>query len=226
MLVGPFGEYGLMARTRALKKTSVVVSPFPTAAERKKKRDDRRQALLAAAVRMFNERGFHTTSLDDVAASLGVTRPVVYHYLGNKDQVLFECLSVGLAELQEAADRAQSLDGSGLEQLRAFMRRWAEVSMNEFGKCIVGTDDSMLSPESCREFRARKAKIDRALRQLLKNAVTDGSAKVDDVRLTAFTLAGALNWPARWYREDGSMSAATIARKTADMLCAGLCVKA
>ena len=111
-----------MARTRALKKASVVVSPFPTAAERKKKRDDRRQALLEAAVRMFNQKGFHTTSLDDVAASLGVTRPVVYHYLGNKDQVLLECVTRGLEELRRAVQDARILQGDGLGRLGEDLR--------------------------------------------------------------------------------------------------------
>ena len=96
-------------------------------------------------------------------------------------------------------------------------------ALRDLATAVAATGSDLIAPD-CRGLNFWK--IDRALRQLLKNAVTDGSAKVDDVRLTAFTLAGALNWPARWYREDGPMSAATIARKTADMLCAGLCVKA
>src|SRR3546814_3852597 len=77
-------------------------SPFRTVREREVERAETRQAVLVAAVRMFNERGFHATSLDDVAASLGVTKPVIYHYLGNKDQVVFECVRIGLAQLREA----------------------------------------------------------------------------------------------------------------------------
>src|SRR3546814_16488648 len=50
-------------------------SPFRTVREREVERAEKRQAVLVAAVRMFNERGFHETSLDDVAARLGVTKP-------------------------------------------------------------------------------------------------------------------------------------------------------
>ena len=60
---------------------------------------------------MFNERGFHATSLDEVAASLGVTKPVIYHYLGNKDQVLLECVTIGLTQLLEAAEAAGAVRG-------------------------------------------------------------------------------------------------------------------
>lgn len=80
---------------------------------------------------MFNERGFHATSLDDVAASLGVTKPVIYHHLGNKDQVLLECVRVGLGQLRSAADESQRIDGSGLDRLTTFLRLYAEVTMDD-----------------------------------------------------------------------------------------------
>lgn len=199
-----------------------VPSPFRTALEKKQERELKRQALLLAAARMFNERGFHATSLDDVAASLGVTKPVIYHYLGNKDQVLFECVRIGLQELREAAEAARAQSGTGLERLKVFLRRYGEINMQDFGRCIVRTGDECLSLESQRQFRALKAEIDRAMRELIAEGVADGSVRTDDVRLTAFTLAGALNWPSRWYRADGAMTAAQIAARMVDMLIAGL----
>ena len=87
---------------------SVATSPFRSAQGRSEDRAVKRQALLTAAVQLFNEYGFHATSLDDVAARVGVTKPVVYHYLGNKDQVLFECVSTGLTLLREAAEAARA----------------------------------------------------------------------------------------------------------------------
>jgi hypothetical protein len=61
-----------------------------------------------------------------------------------------------------------------------------------------------------------------AMRDLIAEGVADGSVQSNDVRLTAFTLAGALNWPARWYREDGPMAREDIAHRMVDILCAGL----
>src|SRR3546814_7754938 len=65
---------------------------FRSREERDLERIEKREAVLKAAVEMFNARGFHATSLDDLAASLGISKPTIYHYLGNKDQVLLECL--------------------------------------------------------------------------------------------------------------------------------------
>src|SRR3546814_15254523 len=94
--------------------------------------------------------------------------------------------------------------------------------MEDFGKCIIRTGDEVLSTESRQQFRALKKEIDRAMRDMIEDAIGDGSAQVDDVRLTAFTLAGALNWPARWSREDGDLAPEAVASKTGEFHCAGL----
>ena len=197
-------------------------SPFRSADERKAEREEKREAVLLAAVRMFNAHGFHATSLDDVAASLGVSKPTIYHYLGNKDQVLFECVTRGIDQLREAADVARSLPGTGLDRLRSFLRRYAEITMHDFGRCVIRTSEEALAPESATGFRALKREIDVALRGLIAEGVADGSVVARDIRLTAFTLAGALNWSGRWYRADGEASAETVATQMVDILTNGL----
>ena len=199
-----------------------AVSPFRSAQGRSEDRALKRQALLVAAVRLFNERGFHATSLDDVAASVGVTKPLVYHYLGNKDQVLLECVSFGLAQLREVAEAARVEPGNGLDRLKAFLRRYAEVVMGDFGRCVIRTSDEMLTIESRARFRAAKREMDSAMRGMIEAAVADESVKADNVRLTAFTIAGALNWTARWHQDDAGQSRAETARDMVDILCAGL----
>ena len=199
-----------------------AAAPIAPPRDRAGERARRREALLLAAVRMFNERGFHATSLDDVAARVGVTKPVIYHYLGNKDRVLFECVSIGVAELDAAAQAARRLPGNGLDRLKAYLRFYAEATMADFSRCVVRTGDEALSPESALRFRALKAAIDRTMRDMIAEAVADGSAKVDDVWLAAFTFAGALNWPARWHRADGALPPAEIARRMVDLLVSGI----
>ncbi len=199
-----------------------MTSPFRSAQGRSEDRAIKRQALLTAAVRLFNERGFHATSLDEVATSVGVTKPLVYHYLGNKDQVLLECVSFGLAQLREVAEAARAVPGRGIDRLKAFLRRYAEVVMGDFGRCVIRTSDEMLTADSRARFRAAKREMDAAMREMLEAAVADGSVRIADVRLTAFTIAGALNWSARWHNDDAGQSRAETARDMVDILCAGL----
>lgn len=201
---------------------SVTASPFKSAADREAERSEKRFALLRAAVRLFNERGFHSTSLEDVAASLGVTKPVIYHHLGNKDQVAFECVRIGVERLHEAAAQARVVPGSGLDRLRAFLSLYAQIMMDDFGRGVVRIGDESLSETTRLRFRALKAEVDQAMRGMIDEAVADGSASVPDTRLAAFAIAGALNWTARWYRADGPQSATQVAEGLAEFLCRGL----
>ncbi|WP_242123842.1 TetR/AcrR family transcriptional regulator [Sphingobium sp. Sx8-8] len=197
-------------------------SPFRTREEKIRDREEKREAVLRAAVRMFNARGFHATSLDDVAASLGVSKPTIYHYLGNKEQVLIECVTRGLEPLRRAAEAAGGEPGSGLERLRRFLVQYARINMDDFGRCMVRTGDESLSPEAAVRFRASKRDIDLALRGLIEAGIADGSIAPADVKFTAFTLAGALNWPARWHDPAGPKSAEEIAASLVDIVTSGL----
>ncbi|WP_247657860.1 TetR/AcrR family transcriptional regulator [Aquabacter sp. L1I39] len=199
-----------------------VATPFRTSAQRQRDREEKRFAVMRAATRLFNERGFHATSLDDVAAVLGVTKPTIYHYLGNKDQVLLECVKFGLDQVLEAAERSRAASGNGLARLQAFLRRYAEINMDDFGRCVIRTGDEVLSPESAKTFRELKGQIDLAMRALVAEGIADGSIAPGDPRLIAFTLAGALNWPARWFNPKGPKTSAEVAAEMMDILTRGI----
>lgn len=197
-------------------------SPFRNAAQKEADRAAKRDAVLRAAVRMFNERGFFATSLDDVAASLGISKRTIYHYLANKDQVLLECITIGLEQLLAAADDARAEPGNGRDRLVKFLRRYVEINMDDFGICVSCTGEEALSRESLPRYRALKKKIDVAMRQILTEAVEDGSIGSIDVKMTAFTLAGALNWPGRWYDPKGALTPAQISEAMVKVLMGGL----
>lgn len=95
-------------------------NPFLNHEKKEQERQAKRDAVLLAAVKIFNEQGFHSTSLDDVAKSLGISKPTIYHYLGNKEQVLLTCVEIGLQQLIEAAKDVEKQSISGFEKLRRF----------------------------------------------------------------------------------------------------------
>jgi len=197
-------------------------SPFRTAQQKQEEREAKRMAVLRAAAQLFNQRGYHATSLDEVAASLGVSKPTIYHYLGNKEQVLIECLTIGLDQLFAAADEAQADRGTGLERLQGFLRRNIQVNMDDFGRCVILSGEEGLSPESARKMRALKRRVDDAVRRMIREGIADGSIAPTDLKITAFTLAGAVNWPARWYNAEGEIGREEMSRRIVEILTVGL----
>ena len=202
--------------------TATAKSPWPKAEDRKRERSQKRDAVLAAAVKSFNELGFHATSLDDVAASLNVTKPTIYYYFATKDEILFECVQRGLESIRLAAEAVEAVNGTGLERLSALLRDYAVIMTMDFGMCVIRTDDHELSPDSRRKFRDLKREIDQTIRRVVEAGMDDGSIARGDARLTTFTVTGSLNWIARWYDPSGPLSAEDVARYAVDTLLNGL----
>jgi AcrR family transcriptional regulator len=186
-------------------------SPWRASRERLRDRELKRDAVIRAAARAFNRKGYHNTSLDDIAAALEVTKPTVYYYVSNKEQLLFECCVAGIEGIRAAFREARSLAAPARERLKAALRQYGEAVASEFGWCMVRAEDQDLSPDMSAHIKAMKSEIDQGIRRLLREGIQDGSIHPCDPKMTAFALAGALNWIAHWYRESQQMTGAEIA---------------
>ena len=185
----------------------------PWTARRRKRRDHdlKRDAVVRAAAQAFNTRGYHNTSLDDIAAALGVTKPTVYYYVASKEQLLFECFQAGLQRIREAFREAQRSDRPARQRLNAVILGYAEAIASEYGWCMVRAHDQDLGPELSRQIKTLKSEIDQGMRRLLREGIDDGSIGPCDPKIAAFAMAGALNWIAHWYRENQPMTATQVA---------------
>jgi AcrR family transcriptional regulator len=186
-------------------------SPWRASRERQHDREVKREAVIRAAAHAFNIKGYHNTSLDDIAAALDVTKPTVYYYVTNKEQLLFECFLAGVEQIRVGFHEAKSLEASGRERLNAVLRHYAKAMATEFGWCMVRVEEQDLAPVMSDQIKAIKSEIDQGLRRLIREGVQDGSIHPCDPKMTTFALAGSLNWIAHWYKENRSMTPAQIA---------------
>src|SRR5215471_14442100 len=192
-------------------KPAAAASPWRTGRERLRDRELKRDAVIRAAAREFNRKGYHNTSLDDIAAALEVTKPTVYYYVTSKEQLLFQCFVAGVEQIRAAFRAVRELSVPARERLNAVLRHYGEAVASEFGWCMVRAEEQDLSPDMSSHIKALKSEIDQGIRRLIREGIQDGSIHPCDPKMTAFALAGALNWIAHWYRENQSMTGAEIA---------------
>src|SRR5215469_12326320 len=193
------------------KASAAAPSPWKGNRERLRDRELKRDAVIRAAAREFNRKGYHNTSLDDIAARLEVTKPTVYYYVTSKEQLLFECFVAGVEQIRAAFRAVRELAVPARERLNAVLRHYGEAVASDFGWCMVRAEDQDLSPAMSRHIKSLKSEIDQGIRRLIREGIQDGSIEPCDPKMTAFALAGALNWIAHWYREDQSLTPAQIA---------------
>ena len=183
----------------------------------------KRNAVLREAARAFNARGFANTSLDDVAAALGVTKAALYHYVRGKQEILFECHMMTYDLGDQALAYARANGRNGLERAALTGRRFIELFTGEMGICAVLREHDVLEPPQRAEVQRRRDAFDRALRTFVDEGVADGSVRTLDPKLVVLFFMGAVNWMcACWFRPDGPMSSEEIAAGFEDLLVAAI----
>ncbi len=191
-------------------------------ASRRRDPATKREAVLRTAAQLFLEKSYGRTSLDDVAKRLNITKPAIYHYFHNKEDILLGCYRWGTSLIEASLNTIAAQYGTGLEKVEAFIYSYAGAMTVNFGRCVMRLDEGDLSGKARAEVRAYKRKIDRRLRSFIQEGIEDGSIALCDPKLAAFSIAGALNWICMWYEPEGTLSPEEIASQFARTLTQGL----
>jgi len=209
-------------RREAAEAVPALESPWLPVQERARQREVKRDAVVLAAARAFRELGLHSTTLDDIASFLHVSKPTIYYYVSNKEQIIFECFRAGTAPITSLLVELATARTPGRERLQALVERYAETMASDFGWCMVRVDDQDVSPAMGKRIRALKSEIDQGIRALIRAGIEDGSIRACDPKMTAFALAGALNGIGHWYRPDEPLRPQEIAAQFTELFGAGL----
>ncbi|MBN8991030.1 MAG: TetR family transcriptional regulator [Rhizobiales bacterium] len=191
---------------------------------RRRARDEKREAVLRTAVALFLEQGYHGTTLNHVAERLNITKPALYNYFRGKDEILYECWAIGAERVDESIDEIDATGGTGIEKLRKLIVSYAEAMTTDYGKSLVRFDIRDLTEHNRRIVRLAKKKIDQAFRDYIGQGIEDGSIRACNVKLSAFAIAGSLNWIGHWHQPNGALEAEAIAREFAIRLTEGLAI--
>lgn len=207
---------------RDLSAGSTPWMPFES---RRRARDEKREAVLRMAVHLFLEQGYHRATLNEVAARLNITKPALYNYFRGKDEILFECWAMGLELVETSTAAINAAGGSGLDKLRKMARAYGGLMATDFGASLVRFDVRDLGAKHRDIVLAGKKSIDRTFRGYITEGIADGSITPCDPKMTAFMIAGSLNWIGHWYKRDGTMTPEAIGETFAMQLTDGLAVR-
>jgi AcrR family transcriptional regulator len=202
--------------------TSIAQPHLDAFSTRRRDPDGKREAILLTAAQLFLEKSYDRTLLTDVAERLNITKPALYHYFRNKEEILLECYRIGTGLIEDMVRELAAGGGTGLDKVRLFIYSYAKLMTVDFGRCVMRLDEGDLSPEAHAKVRAHKRKIDRRLRGFIEEGLADGSIGRCDPKIAAFAIAGAVNWICMWYEPEGALSAEEISTQFARTLTEGL----
>lgn len=176
----------------------------------------KRQRTLDAATDLFYERGYTNTTLDDVAARLGVTKPFVYNNFGSKPQLLVEICSVGVRSALEEIEAALAEGPPTLATMRRFAPRYVNAILRTQKNIAVNIrEEKNLLPEHAKELAALRQTFMARLEALVAGAGEAEGIALADPRVTAFAIVGAVSWSTFWFHASGPLSAEALSEKMA-----------
>jgi AcrR family transcriptional regulator len=182
----------------------------------------RKTALLKMAARAFNETSYYTTTLDDLAKRLNVTKPTLYYYVKSKDDILFECQNIAFEYIKGALAEAENSDKSGMEKLQHFLARYARMMTEDSGACLIRTGLKPLKPESREKLKAFAKRLDAALRGIVEAGIADGSIRPCNSRLAANAIFSGFAGIAQWFDSEGDYGIDEVTEAYLDLFKRGL----
>jgi AcrR family transcriptional regulator len=178
----------------------------------------KRGALLREAGRAFSLRGYHNTSLEDVAKTLNVTKAALYYYVKNKQEILFECHMMSLDFGDEAMRYCEEHGKTGLEKILLLIDKYVKTITSEMGSFAVLGEYDALEQQNKAIIGKRRDKFDRGFRKLISEGIADGTVRLVDPKLTVFFFMGSINWMTRWFTPEGPLTGEQVARQLVDLI--------
>jgi AcrR family transcriptional regulator len=157
-------------------------------------------SVLAAAVAVFNERGYDGTSMEDLATRLKISKSSIYHHVAGKQALLGLALDTALIALEEAVEQIRASEAPAVDRLEALVHRSVEVLIERLPYVTLLLRLRGNSRVE-RVALARRRRIDEFVADLVKEAVADGDLRSDaDPAVTARLLFGMVNSLTEWVR--------------------------
>lgn len=176
----------------------------------------KRDAILRMAARMFANEGYAATSLAAIAERLNVSKPTLYYYIKNKEDILNACVEAGIAAVTENLAAAHRREMNAYKKLAVFFRLHVDFILDDFGTLLVAARQDLTS-----KHRKRLKIVDDAVTELIAEGIADGSIKPCDAKLACFALFGIFNTIPTWFRDDGELAREEVVSAYFEMVSGG-----
>lgn len=191
--------------------------------ETEEKVGGRRDQILRAAGRLFSQRGYHGTSMRDLAAALGLTQGSLYNHWASKEELLFAIIDRISDEFLQTLEPIARGGLSPTEKLRAAARAHVRIIVENLDTATVFLHEwKFLGAEYKERIREKRDRYERLFRRILEEGVERGEFRPVDVKLASLLYLSALNWIYQWYSPRGEWTAEEIADRYFELWLRGL----
>jgi AcrR family transcriptional regulator len=183
-----------------------------------------RADVVAAAGRLFAEKGYHGTSMRDLGKELGLVGSSIYAHVSSKQDLLVEVVEAGARLFEESSERALVTDGSAIERMNALVEGHVDVLLDnpDISRTFLN-EARVLDAEHRQQVVRARDHYERGFRSVIREGVVDGSFRPDtDPRTSSILILSMLNAIDRWYQPDGALDRSHLVDELTDFVVAAL----
>lgn len=187
---------------------------------REERAAQRKQAILKTAADIFREKGYHDTTIEEIAKELKFTKASIYYYIPSKEDLLFECNDMAMNLLLKRAEAIAAEDLPPDVKLRELIKQHVETLIDELSLITVLLQQEYALNEEHRELiYAKRDRYEKFFTDVLEQGVRTGVFEETwEPRMVKLIIFGAVNWMFHWYSKSGPMKKHEIAELFADYL--------
>lgn len=182
----------------------------------------RRAVIIKSAAHVFGRKGFHATTLEEIAADLKVTKASLYYYFSTKEELLYEVHLLSMQDVLGRLERIRAAHDSPVAQLEAAVTEHLRVLAGDYEGAFLLQQEYDLPEEYRQEIIRLRDRYEKALLEIVQEGERQRVFRVKDARVAVRMLLGAINWFLRWYRASGRLTVDEIAAAYVDFVLYGL----
>lgn len=160
------------------------------------------QKITDTAAELFHQKGYRSTTLDDVSKELGITKAALYHYVSSKEKLLSRIYILALESIFRNTDKIAGKELPPDVRLRLIIQNHIKgiiiQSISMFS--VFFTEENQLPEKEFRKIQQEKKKYTRIVEEIIEEGISQGLFRKSDPKLQAFALIGMCNWVYKWYK--------------------------
>ena len=182
------------------------------------------QEIIAAAASLFKKKGYRATTLEDIAASVGMLKGSLYYYIRSKEELLYLVVRDPIRRAYNTLEEIVNSDAPATEKITKAIANHVTVFAQHYPHIAVYLHDFHNVMKKLQDSGAEAPKeYQQLLAQLLQQGVDSGELRADlDPTVAGYAILGMCNWMYRWYTPEGHLPAEAIANVFTKLVLEGL----
>jgi AcrR family transcriptional regulator len=184
----------------------------------------RTKEIIAAAAKLFKEKGYHATTIQDVADEVGMLKGSLYYHIKSKEELLYLVTKEPIRELIERQKKLMESDLSPQQKIVEFIRSHLKAFDANYPHMFVFLQEraSLAKPVQA-EVAGNDFRYGALLEAILRQGVDGGHFQRElDLKMMAFSILGMCNWMFKWYSKGGRLTIGEIAHNMAEIVLNGI----